>query len=144
MTQGNKTEVTTELVLGFIKNATGLPEKVIGQYLGLSPASLVNSKKNPLSEVTHNKTGRRIMTLYHVIKGLYEKGYSPIMTTQAVTAQLFRGLEGRMESVATLIQQEKYDHQILLEIALKAVEKLQEEINSKNRSLYESIEMACH
>lgn len=111
--------------LEYIEANLVLPRRVILSHIAVG----INSN------IEEEKTKWKLITLYQVTKSLLGKGYGPTMTTQAVTSQLYPGIEGRMESVTTLIEQEKYDHQILLEIALKAIEKLQKKNTLKNKSL---------
>lgn len=99
-------------------------QRVLAGLLGVEPHSLSYNKDKLISE-SSGKTVRRLAILYIiVVQELHS--VRPQTVFELLNAHVFEDLEGRSDSVASALQQDKYEAETLLNILQIAKSNLEE------------------
>lgn len=103
--------------------------RVIANLMGVAPHTLSNNKGKSLGDLTP-RTGEKLSSLYRVAVGLLGS-HRPEMIYEILNTHSFTDHKGRKDSVVSALQQDKYDIDMLLQIANKALEQYESKRQQK-------------
>lgn len=109
----------------YITSHLDISDRFLCNLIGITPASLSNQKDVALETITKNKVGRRVTQFYVVVHHFTLQGMSKEVTIDCIRMPAFQDLKDNFDSVATAIQQDKYEVEVLLEISKMAYQEYQ-------------------
>lgn len=111
------------------------PQRKVALLCGLDPHTLSSNRPEFLRSLTP-RTRNRLTTLYSVV--LTIGPLRPEIMLSSLERHTYQDHKGRMDSVASALQQDKYDLELLILIAEKAKKELTAEWTSSYPKLTES------
>lgn len=110
-----------------IKNLTGVldcTQRKLALLTGLDPHTLSNNQDHLLKDLTPRTRGR-LVNLWNIILKIGPLRADRMIAT--LERHTFKDHKGRMDSVVSAIQQDKYDLEMLIFIAEKAKKEIEKE-----------------
>jgi hypothetical protein len=118
-----KEALASDMIEG-IASTLNCSHRVVANLMGVTPHTLSNNREKLLSELTP-RTSNRLLSLYQIIVvrlGLYR----PEMVYDILNLHVFADRKGRKDSVVSALQQDKYESEMLEQIAVLALNQYEE------------------
>lgn len=109
--------VKASVLIDHLKRVLDCPQHRLARYVGVTPLTLSHNRDNPLEEMTP-RTRSRLGMLYKVVRHLGP--LRPDALNAILQQHVFEDEDGKRDSVVSAIQQNKYELNILIQIAEKA------------------------
>lgn len=125
----------TNQIVEALMEMLGCPQRKVALLAGLDPHTLTNNREATLRDLTP-RTRQHLINLYSVVLAIGP--LRPEVMLATLERHTYKDHKGRMDSVVSAIQQDKYDLVLLLKIAEKAKKELTAEWTSSYPKLTES------
>jgi hypothetical protein len=106
-------------ILEFISQTLNCSHRVVANLMGVAPHTLSNNREKILSDLTP-RTRNRLSALY-TIAVVKLGSYRPEMIYELLNTHAFTDRKGLKDSVVSALQQDKYDIEMLEQIANMAL-----------------------
>ncbi len=122
-------ETLAAQVIEEIAQTLNCSQKVVANLMGLTPHTLSNNRDKPLNELTP-RTLNRLLPLYRIVVDMLGT-HRPEMIYEILNLHIFADRKGRKDSVVSALQQEKYESEMLEQIAALALKQYEEKRRTK-------------
>lgn len=122
-------ETLAAQVIEEIAQTLNCSQKVVAGLMGLTPHTLSNNRNKPLTELTP-RTLNRLLPLYRIVVDILGT-HRPEMIYEILNLHIFADRKGRKDSVVSALQQEKYESEMLEQIATLALKQYEEKRRAK-------------
>jgi hypothetical protein len=116
-------------VIEEIAQTLNCSQRVVANLMGVTPHTLSNNRDKPLSELTP-RTLNRLLPLYRIVVDMLGT-HRPEMIYDVLNLHVFADRKGRKDSVVSALQQEKYESEMLEQIAALALTQYEEKRRAK-------------
>jgi len=123
------TEAVAVEVIDEVAQTLNCSHRMVANLMGVTPHTLSNNRDKKLSELTP-RTLNRLLVLYRIVVDMFGTHRSE-MIYEILNLHVFEDRKGRKDSVVSALQQDKYESEMLEQIANLALKQYEEKRRAK-------------